>query len=212
MNAPTKRFEDVVTSEEELRAILGDVYPGADTKVMDHLDDICLMFIECSPFAVIATGGGECDVNLSPKGDPTGFVRVLDAHTLAIPNRPGNNRLDTFRNVLRNPKIGLIFLVPGRKDTLRVGCHAQIVRDRTLHDSMAVQSKAPDFALVVHVERAFFHCAKCVVSSNLWNLDQWPDLTGIPSLTAAIVQHAMLKMPVQELDDELSDDEKTGLY
>ncbi len=212
MQSASDRFQDVVTSEEEIRAVLGNVYPGADTKVIDHLDDICRMFIERSPFSIIASGGGSGDVDLSPKGDPAGFVKVLDAHTLAIPDRPGNNRLDTFRNILRDPKVGMIFLVPGRKDTLRVGGHAQIVRDLALRESMAVQGKVPDFAIVVHVERAFFHCAKCVVRSNLWNPDQWPDLTGAPSLAAAIVQHAKLKMDVQKLDDELTDDEKTGLY
>lgn len=212
MPSDPNRFQDVISSEDEIRAVLGDVYPGADTKVIDHLDDICQMFIERSPFSVIASGGGTGDVDLSPKGDPAGFVKVLDAHTLAIPDRPGNNRLDTFRNILRDPKIGMIFLVPGRKDTLRVGGRAQIVRDQTLRDSMAVQGKVPDFAIVVHVERAFFHCAKCVVRSNLWNPDQWPDLTGVPSLAAAIVQHAKLKMDVQKLDDALTDDETTGLY
>jgi len=206
------RFSDVITSEEHIREVLGGVYPGADTKVIDHLDEICRGFIEHAPFCVIASGGGDMDVDLSPKGDPAGFVKVLDEHTLAIPDRPGNNRLDTFRNLLANPRIGLIFLVPGRKDTLRVGGRATIVRDQGLRESMAFQGKVPEFAIVVDVDRAFFHCAKCMVRSNMWNPGQWPDLKGMPSLGAAIVKHAKLKASARSVDDELEDDEKTGLY
>lgn len=206
------RFSDVVSNAAELRAIVGDIYPAAVTKVIDHLDAFCIGFIEKSPFFVIGSGGGERDVDVSPKGDPAGFVKVLDAKTLAIPDRPGNARMDTFLNVLENPKVSIIFLVPGRKDTLRVGGTAQIVRDEALRRSMAEQGKVPDFAMVVHVDRALFHCAKCMVRSSLWDPKGWPDKTGMPSLGAALAAHCNLNETPEEVDAELEADEREGLY
>jgi len=213
--AVTPRFSDVVTSEAELRAIVGEVYPGAVTKVIDHLDADCRAFIAHSPFLLLGSTSAELGVEVSPKGDPAGFVKVIDERTLAIPDRPGNSRIDTFRNVLRDPHVGMIFLVPGRKDTLRVGGRAQIVRDPALRESMAVDGKVPDLAMVVEVDRAFFHCAKCVVRSGLWDKAKWPDTSGMRSLAAALVAAARVKASpelVQALDDELAQDERDGLY
>ncbi len=147
------RFRDVVSSPEELREIVGDVFPAAATKVIDHLDEFCVGFIEHAPFYVIGSGGGDRDVDVSPKGDPAGFVKILDNNTLAIPDRPGNARMDTFLNVLENPRVSSIFLVPGRKDTLRVIGKAQIVRDEALRQTTAVKGKVPSLAMVVHVAR-----------------------------------------------------------
>ncbi len=212
MSARTDRFDDVITTEEEIRAVLGPVFPAADTKVMEHVDEISADFIRHSPFCLVATGGGDVDVDISPKGDPAGFVRVLDRTTLAIPDRPGNNRIDTFRNVLANPKVGLIFLVPGRKDTLRISGRARIVRDRGLRESMAIEGRVPEFAMVIHVERAFFHCAKCVVRSNLWRPEMWPDTSDMTSFAAALVKQARLKATVDEVDRILVAGEKTRLY
>jgi PPOX class probable FMN-dependent enzyme len=206
------RFRDVVTSEDELRAVVGDVYPGAVTKVIDHLDADCRAFIAHAPFLLLASASAELGVEVSPKGDPAGFVRVVDDRTLAIPDRPGNGRIDTFRNVLRDPQVGLIFLVPGRKDTLRVGGRATIVRDQELRRSMAVQGKVPDLAMVVEVERAFFHCAKCVVRSGLWEPSKWPDTSGMRSLAAALIAAARAKADVRKLELELEQDEREGLY
>ena len=206
------RFRDPVTSEDELRAILGDIYPAAVTKVIDRLDEHCRAFIEHSPFCLIASASEELGVEVSPKGDPAGFVTVLDERTLAIPDRPGNARADTFRNVLRNPAVGMIFLVPGRKDTLRVAGKAQIVRDEELRLSMAVQGKVPELAMVIEVERAFFHCAKCMVRSGLWQPEMWPDTRDMRSLGAALVAHSKLKAAANAVDDELEEDEKLGLY
>lgn len=206
------RFRDVVTSEDELRAIAGDVYPGAVTKVIDHLDADCRAFIAHAPFMLLGSASAELGVEVSPKGDPAGFVKVLDDRTLAIPDRPGNARLDTFRNVLRDPQVGMIFLVPGRKDTLRVGGRAAIVRDEELRRTMAVQGKVPDLAMVVQVERAFFHCAKCVVRSGLWDQSRWPDTSDMRSLAAALIAAAKAKADVRALEEELEEDEREGLY
>ncbi len=207
-----QRFKDVVTSEDELRAIAGEIYPGAVTKVIDHLDDDCRAFIAHAPFLLLGSTSAELGVEVSPKGDPAGFVKVIDDRTLAIPDRPGNARMDTFRNVLRDPQIGMIFLVPGRKDTLRVGGRAQIMRDMDLRQSMAVDGKIPELALVVHVDRAFFHCAKCVVRSGLWDPSKWPDTSGLRSLAAALIAAAKAKADVARLEAELEADEREGLY
>lgn len=210
------RFKDVVTSEEELRACVGEIYPGAITKVIDHLDEDCQAFIAHAPFLLLGSASAELGVEVSPKGDPAGFVKIIDDKTLAIPDRPGNARMDTFRNVLRDPHVGMIFLVPGRKDTLRVGGRAQIVRDLELRQAMAVDGKVPDLAMVIDVDRAFFHCAKCVVRSGIWDKSKWPDISGMKSLGAALIAAARKRKASAEearaLDDELAQDEVEGLY
>ena len=206
------RFRDVVTSPAELREIAGNIYPAAVTKVVDRLDNYCIDFIRHAPFFVIGSGGGDRNVDVSPKGDPAGFVRVIDEKTLAIPDRPGNARMDTFLNVLENPKVALIFMVPGRKDTLRVGGRAQIVGDVALRRSMAEHGKVPRLAMVVQVERVFFHCTKCVVRSNLWNPKAWPDTSGMQSFGAALVAQARLKATPAEVDAGMKQSERHGLY
>ena len=151
-------------------------------------------------------------MDISPKGDPAGFVRVLDDHTLAIPDRPGNRRADTFHNILQNPHVGLIFMIPGKKETLRVSGSAKIVRDEGLRHSMAMRGKAPDLALAVHVEEAFFHCAKCIVRSKLWTPDDWPSLDGLPSLAETMIDAAKIDSPVQAVQAIIEEDEKDRLY
>jgi PPOX class probable FMN-dependent enzyme len=162
------RFRVVVSSEEELRTVVGEPPPHSVAKVLSTIDPVARLFIEHSPFAFIASAGETGLLDISPKGDPTGFVKVLDEQTLAVPDRLGNRRLDTFQNVLRNPNIGMIFLIPGVTHTLRISGKAIIVRDDDLRDTMKVNSKAPDHVLVVAVERIFPHCPKCLIRSRLW--------------------------------------------
>ena len=159
---------DVVTSERELRAIAGSRLPWLQPRVLTKLDKPCRQFIAQSPFVVIASTGDDGQVDLSPKGDPAGFVQVLDETTLVLPDRPGNRRLDTFCNVLKNPGVGLIFFVPGKGETLRISGKAAIVRDRAVREAMAIKGRAPELALIVRVQRVFFHCAKCINRSKLW--------------------------------------------
>ena len=208
----TSRFQNVVTSEAEIRAIVPPAEGGAVTKVIDRIDDHCRRFIARSPFLVIASGSAPVGIDVSPKGDPAGFVHVLDEHTIAIPDRPGNNRLDTFTNILREPAVGVIFFVPRRKETLRVGGRAAIVRDESLRRSMAMDGKVPELAVVIDVERAYFHCAKCMVRSNLWDPARWPDTAGLSSLGEALRDHARLHYSAREIDDYLAADEREGLY
>ncbi len=206
------QFSEIITTDEQLRQVMGYTSERNIKKVIAHLDEHCKMFIARSPFMLIASSDASGNVDVSPKGDPAGFVQVLDDHTLAIPDRPGNRRADTFSNILRNNKIGLLFLIPGKAETLRVSGNARIVRDGWLRERLAFQRKIPDFALVVTVEEAFMHCAKCVIRSKLWEPEHWPDLDGLSSLACVLIDHARLTLSVEEFQEIIDDSYSNKLY
>ena len=139
-------------------------------------------------------------------------MQVLDDQTLAIPDRPGNRRADTFSNVLQNPGVGLIFLIPGKLETLRVNGRARIVRDFELRERMAVMGKIPALALVVTVEQAFIHCGKCIIRSRLWEKESWPPLDDLPSQAQCLVAHGRLEETVEEVQASIERSRTTGLY
>jgi PPOX class probable FMN-dependent enzyme len=155
--------------EQDLRKIVGPANKWFTSKILTGLDRRCREFIAASPFVVVGSTDLLGMVDLSPKGDRAGFVRCLDASTLAIPDRRGNRRVDTFHNVLRNPGVGLIFFVPGRRETLRVTGRAMIMRDNDIRSAMTEGGRIPELALIVAVERVFFHCGKCISRSKLWD-------------------------------------------
>jgi uncharacterized protein len=161
---------------------------------------------------MVASRGVDGRLDLSPKGDPPGFVAVLDRKTLAIPDRLGNNRLDTFENLLIHADIGLFFMIPGNGDTLRVSGKGHIVRDGALQDMLAVNGKAPNLVLVVTVEEAFMHCPKCMVRSRLWKQDLWPDRTNVPTLAEAMVAHGALSESIPEMQAVIDNDGAKRLY
>ena len=205
-------FKKIVADIETLDSIVGKVSLVAAEKPQTELDVHCRSFIDRSPFVLI----GSCDSNgnfdISPKGDPAGFVSVLDEHTLVIPDRPGNRRADTSRNVLANPSVGLIFLIPGKKETLRVSGQARIIQDEEVLQTMAVRGKIPKLGLAVHVVEAFFHCAKCIIRSNLWNPESWPSLEGLPTLAETLASKGKTKIPKTVLQAGIAADEKLNLY
>jgi PPOX class probable FMN-dependent enzyme len=207
-----QRFKDVITSEAELRAVLGAPHEKAVAKVVTTIDDYSRRFIAASPFLVIGSSGRSGMIDVSPKGDPAGFVRVLDDKTLAIPDRLGNARLDTFRNILDNPNVGLIFIIPGITYTLRVSGKATIVRDAELRETMAINGKVPDHAIVVAVEHVLTHCAKCMVRSGMWQEDKWPDPATVPPFAETLAAHGRLAESIQELEDLLDRDTREKLY
>jgi len=206
------RFMHVITSVAALEAVLGRANERVAHKVIDVVDVHCRLFIARCPFLLVASSDAAGAIDISPKGDPPGFVQVLDDKTLAIPERPGNRRADTFRNVLQNPRVGLIFLIPGKRETLRISGQAQIVRDTALRETMAIDGKLPDLALVVSVQEAFFHCAKCMIRSHIWQPDAWPPLDGLPSLAETVIAHAKLSNSVAEIQGFVDIDERTRLY
>jgi PPOX class probable FMN-dependent enzyme len=179
-------FDHIVRDELELREIVGMPAARSVQKERSALDLHCRAFIARSPFVMIATAGadGRCDV--SPKGDAPGFVLVLDDRRLVIPDRPGNKRFDGIRNLLANPHVGLIFLVPGREETLRVNGRAWITRDPELLERFAVQGRTPPLAIGVEVEQCFLHCAKAFLRSQLWVHEHWPRPDALPSLACVL--------------------------
>ncbi|MFO1143947.1 MAG: MSMEG_1061 family FMN-dependent PPOX-type flavoprotein [Amaricoccus sp.] len=206
------RFREVVSSEAEIRAVTGPAHQRALDKVVRVVDDHARRFIAASPFIFIATQCEDGTVDVSPKGDPAGFVRVLDERTLAIPDRLGNRRFDGFRNLLRDPAVGLIFVVPGVRYTLRVAGSAVIVRDAELRASMAVNGKAPDHVLVVAVAKVLAHCPKCMIRSSLWSPEAWPDTSDVPTLAETLVAHARLADSVEAVEASLAEANRTSLY
>jgi PPOX class probable FMN-dependent enzyme len=207
------QFSNVISQETDLRAIIPEPRgSGAWDKSLSFIDPHAAAFIGKSPFAMIATADREGRMDISPKGDPPGFVRVLDEHTLAIPDRPGNGRADTFRNLLANPRISVYFLVPGRSETLRVNGSAQLVQDQWLLDEMAVKGCPAQLAIAVTVEEAFFHCAKCVVRSNLWDAESWEDASELATLGAVMRDQLKLQVPVEAIEAGLNKDIATRLY
>jgi PPOX class probable FMN-dependent enzyme len=206
------RFREVVKTEEDFRAVMGSPSPLVTRKELDRLDSHAREFIGRSPFLVIGTSGASGQTDMSPKGDPPGFVHVLDEKTLAIPDRLGNRRADTFLNLIVNDQIGLIFFVPGKQETLRVSGRAVIVRDASIRERMAVGDRLPEFAIVVEVDQVFFHCAKCMIRSGLWKPEQWPVLAGLPSLAETMVSAGKLRQSVEEMQAIVDNDASTRLY
>lgn len=165
-----------ITGEAELRELLGEPTASAAGKVRRELDAMDRAWLAAAPFCLVATAGADGSCDVSPKGDPAGFTLVLDDRTIALPERPGNRRADGFLNILANPHVGLIFLVPGRGDTLRVNGRARLVRDADFFDRMTVKGHRPALALLVDIDEVFFHCSKAFLRSALWNPDHWhPD-------------------------------------
>jgi PPOX class probable FMN-dependent enzyme len=210
--AMTPRLAELVTSAAELRALMGYPSDAVVRSRLPALDGHCRDYVARSPFVIVASADGAGELDVSPKGDPPGFVRILDDSTLAIPERPGNRRADTFSNVLENPNVALIFLVPGRPETLRVSGTALIARDRWLCDEMAIAGKAPAFALVVRIREVSLHCAKCVIRSRLWDPRHWPGLEGMPTFAQAIVAQARLDKTPAEVQAFLDKDQRERLY
>ena len=153
---------------EELRSSYGEPSERAVKKSLDRLDRHCRQFIGLSPFVVLATAGADGRVDCSPRGDPPGFVEVLDDRTVLLPDRPGNNRVDSLGNVLENPHVGLLFMIPGVDETLRLNGQATLTADPARLEPLSVKGRAPRSGLLVEVEEVFLHCTKALVRSRLW--------------------------------------------
>jgi PPOX class probable FMN-dependent enzyme len=204
-------------SEAALRLLFGMAEGLAVRKALTRLDRHCREFIARSPFLCIGTTSADGCADVSPRGDPPGFVQVIDDRTIAIPDRPGNNRLDTMSNIIANPSVGLIFLIPGFDDTLRINGKATITRDPELLARAVVNGKAPKVVIRVAVDEAFLHCAKAFRRSRLWDPASRVDRKEMPSLARMILeQTAGEKRPdeaeVTACDTAIEEDYRTSLY
>ncbi|MDQ3411593.1 MAG: pyridoxamine 5'-phosphate oxidase family protein, partial [Chloroflexota bacterium] len=186
-----------VTSEAELDAINGQPHEAIVGKHTSYLTPLLEEFIAKSPFFLIATADAEGNCDVSPKGDPAGIVRILDRRTIVIPDRPGNRRIDGHRNVLANPHIGLIFIIPNVDETLRINGRAFVTADPELLASMPVQNRVPKLAIVVEIDEAYMHCARAFLRSGLWQPETWPDPDTIPTMAAIMSEQKRRPAPIE---------------
>ena len=201
----------LIDDPADLRAHMGAVNPLAERKVIDRIDDFCRDFIALSPFLVLASADGQGRADASPRGDAPGFVEVLDEHTLLIPDRRGNNRVDSFGNILASPGVGLIFMVPGIAETLRVNGRARLSRDPALLEPATVQERMPTLGLLVDVEEAFFHCGKALIRSKLWDPSVQVERSSFPTL-GRIVAEQTKAIGVAEAESNIAEAYRVRLY
>ncbi len=196
-----------------LRELLPE-YKGSNTdlKVTDRINDVARRFIASAPFVVVATKALNGLVDVPPKGDPAGFVEVYDEKTLIIPDRLGNHRVDGFVNLLTDPNVGLIFVVPGHGDTLRVAGKARIVKDQKISKRLSVNGKEPLLALVIEVDEVFMHCSKAFIRSRLWHPDHWPARRTAPTLAEWVMDTVDREQVLEEVQAIHTDDEDNRLY
>ena len=207
--------EFVISDERTLRSQFSELSPLAAKKCLSALDRHAQDFIKRSPFLCLGTQNADGKADVSPRGDPAGFVKVLDPQTLAIPDRPGNNRLDSLANIVANPNVGLLFLVPGFDETLRVNGTATLVTDPDLLKTMSVRDRAPKLTIVVSVSEVFLHCAKAFRRSHLWDPEHFQDRSEMPSLSRIILDQttgAPNDAEMQKLDAELEETYRKTLY
>ena len=208
--------EFVVRDEDALRSLFPAVTSLARQKVLGSLDSHAQDFIRRAPFICIGTQDLAGNADVSPRGDPAGFVTILDEHTLAIPDRPGNNRLDSMTNILANPSIGILFIIPGFDDTLRVGGQARLVRDPAILNSMIVNDRPPKLAIVVEVKEVFMHCAKAFRRSHLWDPSHFQDRKAFPSLSKVILDQTTgapsEAEAMRKIDADLEVEYKNSMY
>lgn len=205
----------MIETEKKLRAKFGEVHPLAITKSRPAIDKHSRQFIAISPFVVVSTADAHGKADLSPRGDPPGFVHIVDDHTILIPDRPGNNRLDTMANIVANPNVGCLFFVPGFEDTLRLNGKAVITEDAGLLKQCVVNGKAPKVGILITVEEVFMHCAKALKRSKLWTGEYTQDRSQMPSIARIILDQTEARVGDGEacsIDESVEADYKTGLY
>lgn len=202
---------ETIATASELEELYGEPTERARRKVLARLDPHCRRFIELSPFLVLGTAAADGAADCSPRGDAPGFVRIIDDRTLVIPDRIGNNRVDSMRNIVENPNVGLIFFVPGINETLRVNGHARIVREPDLLESLAVSGRAPKTAILVVVKEAFLHCAKALMRSRLWDPETQIERSSFPSLGRMLADQ-IEGMDVAEAEAGIAESYRNRLY
>jgi PPOX class probable FMN-dependent enzyme len=209
-----------VTSLAELDALVPPPGDGAAGKTMRRIERYARQFIGLSPFCCLATSDGKGNADVTPRGDKPGFVRVINEKTLLIPERPGNNRMDSLRNIIQHPSLGLLFFIPGFEDTLRVNGRGRVTKDPGLLADSAVDGKLPKFGILVAVDEAFFHCAKAFRRSGLWDPNSHVARNTMPTLARIVMDQmaeaAQEALPAQDevtvWDEAIEEDYRTQLY
>ncbi|WP_100445449.1 pyridoxamine 5'-phosphate oxidase family protein [Glycomyces xiaoerkulensis] len=209
-NADTSKWT-TVADPEELRRIVGDVKPRAATKERPRLHRRDREWLAASPFCVVATADADGNCDASPKGDPAGLVHVLDDTTVAVPERKGNRRVDGYHNVLSNPHVGLLSLVPGRNETLRINGRARIVADAPFFDDMVVKGHRPILALVVEIDTIFLHCGKSFMRADLWRPESW-DPDALPPHAQMVKETQSVSETLEELHRYYGEEYEKQLY
>lgn len=190
-----------IETMEHLRSIYKHPKGRPLTKQLDHLEKHCRHFISLSPFLVLSSSASGQMHDASPRGETPGFVKVLDDHRIAIPDRPGNNRLDTYSNIIDTPNVGLIFLIPGVNETLRINGVAEIRDDPELIDLFDEQARKPITVLVVHVKEAYLHCAKALMRSDLWGETHKVPRSALPTMSQMINEQSNSDAPIENQEE-----------
>lgn len=201
-----------ISNNEELRAVIGDKIEQLEVKVSDRLDEFSREYIQKSPFLILSTAdaGGRCDA--SPKGDAPGFVEIVDDRTIIIPDRPGNKLAYGHENVLANPHVGLLFMIPGTTETLRINGTAELDSSEELRAKLAARGKPATLAIRVHIEECFFHCSKAFIRSDLWKPDSWAQEPHKVSFGRVMAKKGNLPdEAVQAIDDAIETDYRENL-
>ena len=186
-----------VTTIDELHELNGQPRPEIATKHTDHLTPLMIEYLARSAFYVLATANADGTCDVSPRGDAAGAVRVLDERTVLLPDRPGNRRMDSLRNILSNPHVGLLFVIPPVDETLRINGRAMITQDSDLLATMQMRGKTPKLSILVDVDEAYMHCARAFLRSGLWQPETWPDPDTIPTMAAIMSEQKQRPAPVE---------------
>ena len=212
MNVYGQEVESVISTSEALREIVGTPSRYAAVKEIDHVDPLAERFIAASPLAILGTRRMDGGLDMAPRGDPPGFIKVLDSKTLAFPDRPGNNRMDAIENILRDNAVGLLVLIPGSGDTLRIRGKATVVRDSALSEKLAVNGRPAGLVILIQVERLYSHCPKAFIRSKAWKPEEWPDRSNVPSLAEMLEAHTGLGDPVAKIQEAIDHSNTERLY
>ena len=210
--APSPRFADhAITDPAVLRGIIGEPSKAIAEKGTDHLTPLVTQFITTSPYFMLATADADGTCDVSPRGDAAGNVHILDERTIVLPDRLGNKRVDSLLNILGNPHVGLLFLIPGVDETVRLNGRATLSRDPALLAALEMRRKQPNVVIVVEIEEIFTHCARSVLRSGLWAPETWVDPDTVPTLAAMSAEQKHLPLP-DETDGKRNEEYRTRLY
>ncbi len=201
-----------ISNRDSLYDCYGDANERAAKKQMDKLDKHSRHFISLSPFFVLSTSSSSLGTDASPRGDAPGFVKVIDDHTLLVPDRKGNNRVDSMKNIVENPNVGMLFLLPGVNETLRINGKARVTTDKAILEPMSVRGKCPKTGLVVEVKEVFMHCAKALMRSHLWDSERHIDRSEFPTLGEIFVDQIADVESAEEADKAIQEAYVINLY